>query len=217
VLTSLLRYRAVIRPNPQRLAPLMAGLTVGAVLAGILITLAEPPRTPPAAFTADPTQVNAAPTQDVPTPSLSISEKATPTSTTTRKTAPPVAPAAAAGPAAAVLASTNSQRAAAGCPPVRGDAQLARAAQGHAADMAAKGYFSHTSRDGRTFSQRVLAAGYPRPGGENIAQGQSSAAEVLQAWMTSSGHRANILNCSFTALGVGYDSNGDYWVQNFGR
>ena len=127
------------------------------------------------------------------------------------------AAAAAAGPAAAVLASTNSQRAAAGCPPVRGDAQLARAAQGHAADMAAKGYFSHTSRDGRTFSQRVLAAGYPRPGGENIAQGQSSAAEVLQAWMTSSGHRANILNCSFTALGVGYDSNGDYWVQNFGR
>jgi hypothetical protein len=69
---------------------------------------------------------------------------------------------------------------------------------------------------GRTFDQRIRAAGYPSPGGENIAKGYVSASAVMTGWMNSPGHRANILNCSFTALGVGYDTRGNYWVQNFG-
>ena len=77
------------------------------------------------------------------------------------------------------------------------------------------GTFSHTGPDGSDFSERVRAAGYDDPGGENIAQGQTSADEVMTDWMNSPGHRQNILDCSFRTLGVGEAS--DYWVQEFGR
>lgn len=144
--------------------------------------------------------------------------------TTTAAPAPPVvqpttpAPVPAkGGPAAAVVAATNAERRKAGCDPLTVDSRLAAAAQGHASDMAENGYFEHKGRDGRDFADREEAEGYPRPGGENIAQGQSSAAEVVADWMDSAGHRRNILNCSFTEIGVGYDSHDDYWVQNFGR
>ena len=114
----------------------------------------------------------------------------------------------------------NSERAKAGCRAVRANSALKRAAQGHSADMAAKDYFSHTSKDGRTFADRIRAAGYPGGTiGENIAAGQTTASAVMRSWMGSSGHRANILNCSFTALGVGYargGSYGYYWTQDFG-
>jgi uncharacterized protein YkwD len=119
-----------------------------------------------------------------------------------------------------VLVLVNRERAKAGCRAVTANASLQRAAQAHSADMAARNYFSHTSQDGRTFADRIRAAGY---GGnrmaENIAAGQATAASVMQAWMSSSGHRANILNCSYTALGVGHatgGSYGHYWVQDFG-
>ena len=86
--------------------------------------------------------------------------------------------------------------------------------------MAAKDYFSHTSKDGRTFADRIRAAGYAGGTiGENIAAGQATASAVMRSWMGSSGHRANILNCSFTALGVGHGrggSYGHYWTQDFG-
>jgi Uncharacterized protein with SCP/PR1 domains len=78
-------------------------------------------------------------------------------------------------------------------------------------------YFTHDSRDGRRFSDRIRAQGDPEPGGENIAYGQHSAAEVVQDWMNSPSHRRNILDCSFTRIGVGFDRRGEYWVQDFGR
>jgi uncharacterized protein YkwD len=87
--------------------------------------------------------------------------------------------------------------------------------------MAAKDYFSHTSKDGRSFADRIRAAGY-RGGsiGENIAAGQATASAVMKSWMASAGHRANILNCDLKALGVGYykGSKGyyTYWTQDFG-
>jgi len=59
----------------------------------------------------------------------------------------------------------------------------------HAADLADNDFFSHDSQDGRDFADRVRAAGHPAPGGENIAKGQRSAAEVVAAWMNSAGHR----------------------------
>nr|MDN5934384.1 CAP domain-containing protein [Pseudonocardia sp.] len=111
---------------------------------------------------------------------------------------------------------TNAERTDAGCDPLDTDPRLAAAAQGHAEDMSRNGYFDHVSQDGRRFDDRINARGYPSPGGENIAQGQESAAEVVAAWMNSPGHRRNILDCEFTAIGVGFDDDGDYWVQNFG-
>ncbi|WP_245616348.1 CAP domain-containing protein [Deinococcus radiopugnans] len=100
------------------------------------------------------------------------------------------------------------------------NAQLAQAAQGHASDMAAKSYFSHTSQDGRTFVQRISATGYAfRTIGENIAAGQSTAQQVVAGWLQSEGHCRNIMNPSFRELGVGYaagGSYGHYWVQDFG-
>ncbi|WP_255283767.1 CAP domain-containing protein [Saccharomonospora azurea] len=110
----------------------------------------------------------------------------------------------------------NAERAEAGCSAVRVDQRLVAAAQDHSDDMAAGGYLSHTSRDGRSFSDRIEAAGYPSPAAENIAMGMSSAEAVMEAWMSSDGHRRNILNCDITAIGVGLNPDGWYWTQNFG-
>ncbi|MFI1961794.1 sigma-70 family RNA polymerase sigma factor [Streptomyces althioticus] len=132
------------------------------------------------------------------------------------ETAPPARPAPAGGPAAQVLALTNAQRAQAGCAPVKIDDRLARAAQAHSEDMSANGYFSHTGRNGSNFADRARAQGHPSPGAENIARGQGSAASVMDAWMNSPGHRANILNCSLTSLGVGVVSSDWTWTQVFG-
>ncbi len=75
---------------------------------------------------------------------------------------------------------------------------------------------SHTGSNGSSFDERVRAAGYPRPAAENVAFGQSSADIVVAAWMDSEGHRRNILNCEYTAIGVGFDQRGNYWTQDFG-
>ncbi|MFE9748757.1 CAP domain-containing protein [Saccharothrix saharensis] len=120
---------------------------------------------------------------------------------------------------AKVLELTNAERAANGCPALAADDRLAAAARAHSADMAANNYFDHVSQDGRSFVDRVKAAGYPSPGAENIAAGQRTAEAVVKGWMDSPGHRANILNCKLKALGVGMargGSYGIYWTQNFG-
>jgi uncharacterized protein YkwD len=114
----------------------------------------------------------------------------------------------------AVVKATNAARAKADCKPLRYSVKLTRAAQRHAADMAANDYFEHTSLDGRTYDRRIRAAGYRRPGSENIARGYSSPTGVVRDWMASKGHRRNILDCSFTHIGVG--TAGGYWVQDFG-
>ncbi|EYB68751.1 Allergen V5/Tpx-1 related [Deinococcus phoenicis] len=104
--------------------------------------------------------------------------------------------------------------------PLTSSAQLEQAAQGHAADMAAKNYFSHTSQDGRTMAQRITATGYSwRTIGENIAAGQPTPESVVAGWLASEGHCRNIMNPSFKELGVGYAQGGaygSYWVQDFG-
>lgn len=82
--------------------------------------------------------------------------------------------------------------------------------------MARKDYFSHTSKDGRAWHQRIRRAGYTKPGGENIAVGYAAAAGVVRAWLDSPGHRRNIRNCGFTRIGIGFNAKGDYWVQDFG-
>ncbi|AYL37488.1 sigma-70 family RNA polymerase sigma factor [Streptomyces fungicidicus] len=138
-----------------------------------------------------------------------------PASAPAKPPAQPSAPAAA-GPAADVLSLTNTERAKAGCGPVKSDDRLARAAQLHSEDMSANDYFSHTGQNGSSFVDRAKAQGHPSPGAENIARGQSSAASVMDAWMNSAGHRANILNCSLTSLGVGVTESDWTWTQVFG-
>jgi uncharacterized protein YkwD len=141
----------------------------------------------------------------------------------------------------------NAERTRAGAPAVVLDDRLAEAASRHAAAMAAGGALAVETSDGVSVHQRVGRAGFsclalteqlvsgPRdaagllaycvsgawhPGiGENIACGQRSAAEVVEGWMNSPGHRANILKPDFTHIGVGYATGGragTYWTQLFG-
>jgi uncharacterized protein YkwD len=115
-----------------------------------------------------------------------------------------------------VVGLTNAAREDAGCAPLKIVASLTTAAQKHASDMAGRDYFEHTTPEGVTFDQRIRSAGYAKPGAENIAKGAATADEVVDLWMNSPGHRANILNCDLTAIGVGFDRDGSYWVQDFG-
>ena len=105
-------------------------------------------------------------------------------------------------------------------PPLVWNDELAKAALGHAQDMADLGYFSHTSKDGRSMADRMIAAGYTYKGfksygiGENIAQGQMSIAKVMAGWLKSPGHCKNLMNSSFKEIGVAEYNH--YWVQDFG-
>ena len=120
-------------------------------------------------------------------------------------------------PAAQVVSLTNARRAAAGCGSLSSQSQLTRAAQLHADDMAANDYFSHTSPDGRAPWDRARAQGFTGRGiGENIARGYPSARAVVDGWIGSAGHRANIENCAYRYIGVGYDAGTRTWVQLFG-
>lgn len=119
-----------------------------------------------------------------------------------------------------VLTLVNQERAKAGCQPLTADSRLATAARLHSQDMADRNYFDHTTPDGVTFDKRITNAGYNwSNAGENIAKGQKDAASVMQSWMNSPGHRANILNCKFKNIGVGLAYDGKhtpYWTQDFG-
>ncbi|MFF4804955.1 CAP domain-containing protein [Streptomyces sp. NPDC001351] len=119
-----------------------------------------------------------------------------------------------------VVALTNRERAGAGLPPLATDPLLATAAQAHSADMVARAFYSHTSPEGSRPWDRAAAAGARRRSiGENIACGQRSPAEVVDGWMNSPGHRANILEPDFTHIGIGFAGGGPagtYWTQLFG-
>ncbi|WP_131740651.1 CAP domain-containing protein [Actinomadura roseirufa] len=118
-----------------------------------------------------------------------------------------------------VVALANAERAKNGCAALTSQAGLQAAAQGHSDDMVARNFFSHTNPSGREPGARITAAGYRwSTYGENIAYGQKTPAEVMTAWMNSSGHRANILNCRFKEIGVGvaFKSGTPYWTQDFG-
>jgi len=96
------------------------------------------------------------------------------------------------------------------------DWQLSRVARIKSEDMRDNKYFSHTSPTYGTPFQMIKNFGITyRSAGENIARGQTTPQKVVDAWMNSSGHRANILNASYTHIGVGYASYGHYWTQMF--
>ncbi|MBD8026775.1 SafA/ExsA family spore coat assembly protein [Ureibacillus sp. Re31] len=115
-----------------------------------------------------------------------------------------------------VVRLVNVERANAGLPALKSDWELARVAEDKSQDMADKNYFSHTSPTyGSPFTMMKNYGITYKSAGENIAQGQRTASEVVKAWMNSEGHRANILNKNFTHIGVGYVADGNYWTQMF--
>ena len=111
----------------------------------------------------------------------------------------------------------NSERAKQGLEPLTLDTKLTKAAQVRANEIEVA--FSHTRPNGSNFSSVLTEHGINfRGSGENIAWGQRSASEVMNAWMNSSGHRANILNSKYKSIGVGYYVNNNgriYWTQLF--
>ena len=98
------------------------------------------------------------------------------------------------------------------------DEGLAGVARAHSADMRDRDYFDHTNPDNLDPFDRAEAAGQTNARAENIAAGQDNPAAVMTAWMNSSGHRANILNCELRTLGVGIaeGAGGPWWTQLFG-
>lgn len=116
-----------------------------------------------------------------------------------------------------VAALVNEERAKAGLPALEVNAEITEAANVRAKEI--KQSFSHTRPDGSSFSSALKEQGVSyRGSGENIAWGQKSPEQVMNGWMNSEGHRANILNKNFKNIGVGYyqDANGvNYWVQLF--
>jgi uncharacterized protein YkwD len=130
-----------------------------------------------------------------------------------------------------VLAQVNAARAQKGCRALTMDSRLSKSAYGHAKAMAEKNFFSHTGANGSSSKSRAHAAGYYSNFiGENVAMGQSSSAEVFSNWISSKGHRDNILDCRFTETGIGVFYQADdkplpgrvyaakyYWVEVFAR
>jgi len=115
-----------------------------------------------------------------------------------------------------VIRLVNVQRAQYGLQPLTENWELSRVARYKSEDMAQSHYFSHTSPNYGTPYQMMRSFGLTyRSAGENIAYGQRTPAAVVDAWMNSSGHRANILNASYTQIGVGYYAGGNYWTQMF--
>ena len=134
-----------------------------------------------------------------------------------------------------VLALINQQRRSNGCnTDLTISPKLKQAADRHSADMALHDIFSHTGSDGSSMVDRIVQSGYHYSMiAENIAAGYSTPQQVVEAWMKSSGHRSNILNCSLRETGIGYyyQSNDQpnvksgsakagplyyYWTQDFG-
>ncbi|GAA2310371.1 hypothetical protein GCM10010149_70950 [Nonomuraea roseoviolacea subsp. roseoviolacea] len=160
-----------------------------------------------------------------PTPTAKPTRTVTPTPTRTATTKPTPTSSSTSGTVGSteeneVVRLTNAERAKGGCQPLKHDPQLHKAAYDHSADMAAQNYFSHTSKDGRSFMDRIRGAGFTGGTGwaENIAMGQPSPASVVEAWMNSSGHKANIMNCKYNLIGVGAAKNSKgqiYWTQDF--
>ncbi len=118
-----------------------------------------------------------------------------------------------------VVMLVNKERASNGLQSLALDSQLAKLAQMKAEDMAKNGYFSHTSPTyGSAFDMMKTYGVSYKTAGENIAKGQKTAQSVMNGWMNSSGHRANILKSDYTKIGVGYAKASDgttCWVQIF--
>lgn len=118
-----------------------------------------------------------------------------------------------------VIRLVNVERKEAGCGSLTGESRLHRAAQKHSDRQADQDTMSHQLPGEASMGDRVTAEGYRWSGvAENVAAGYRTPAAVMDGWMNSSGHKANILNCGYKNIGVGVTKSGDgtlYWTQNF--
>jgi uncharacterized protein YkwD len=176
--------------------------------------------TSPAAPTTAPSQE---PTTTKPGKSANANKPATPpgqaSKTKAPKTTAPVDVSAQTAAETEVLKLVNDERAKVGCSPVAASSALSDLAQAFSEDMATRDFFDHTDPSGLSPWDRAAKAGITSLGGENIARGQADAAAVMEAWMNSPGHRANILKPDFTHIGIGHATGslaGTYWTQLFG-
>ncbi|WP_217162231.1 CAP domain-containing protein [Streptomyces sp. AC512_CC834] len=187
------------------------------------------PSTSPSSASPSPSAPASKPAAPAETPSKTKKPKTTPSAkpkpTPSRPAAQeptgPSAPAAVSEEAVAqaqVLKLVNAERAKVGCSPVAANSALRELAEDFSEAMGTEGFFDHTDPGGATPWDRAAAAGISGLGGENIARGQADAQAVMDAWMDSPDHRANILNCDFQTLGVGvhFGSGGPWWTQDFG-
>ncbi|UUU23544.1 CAP domain-containing protein [Streptomyces sp. DSM 40750] len=175
-------------------------------------------RTSPSASPSKSGSPTARPTADTPdTPDKTTSPPSTPKATRAPTTPRAAASSVASGPTDRVLALVNSERQKAGCAPVTENSKLTKAAQNHSQDMADHQNMSHTGSDGSSMTDRLARVGYAyRSAGENVAAGYGTPESVMDGWMNSPGHKANILNCGFKEIGIGLAQPGNYWTQNFG-
>ena len=110
----------------------------------------------------------------------------------------------------------NEQRTANGLAPLTLNTELSNVARVKSQDMHDNNYFSHTSPTyGSPFDMLKTFGISNRAAGENIAMGYATPEAVMNGWMNSAGHKANIMNANYTQIGVGYDADGNYWTQEF--
>lgn len=115
-----------------------------------------------------------------------------------------------------VIRLVNEHRRVKGIPELSYDWELSRVARIKSQDMKDSGYFAHNSPTYSSPFQMIKSFGISyRSAAENIARGYATPESVVNGWMNSPGHRANILNSAFTHIGVGYVSDGNYWTQMF--
>lgn len=198
-------------PTTAAAAPTTPTTTPTLVTEAPTTVATQPPPTEPPSTQPAPTQ--AAPTQPPET---------RPPETRPPETQPPATnPPGNQGVEQQILDLVNNERSASGCGALSLNGTLNAVADAHSEDMAANDYFDHTNQHGQSPFDRISAAGYQYgTAGENIAVGYRDAAAVMEGWMNSPGHRRNILNCSFTQLGVGFaQASGGrgsiYWTQVF--
>ncbi|GAA0437343.1 hypothetical protein GCM10008983_12690 [Lentibacillus halophilus] len=118
--------------------------------------------------------------------------------------------------ASKVIELTNQERSKQGLPALKADKQLSRVANNKSMDMQQKNYFSHKSPTyGSPFEMMKQFDVTYESAGENIARGQPKPSHVVDSWMNSADHRKNILDESFTHIGVGFTRKGNYWTQMF--
>lgn len=186
------------------------GATASVIISGNIINSTMFPIQSP---TAEPTyQPTAAPTA-VPTTEPTASPTATPTA------APTAATSSESAMEQEVLALVNEVRAENGLSALTWAEDIAEIARAHSADMINRSFFSHTNPDGESPFDRLKSNGISyNAAAENIAYGQRTAEAVMESWMNSSGHRANILNKNVKEIGIGAVKNSQgtvYWTQMF--
>ncbi|MGW8557540.1 sigma-70 family RNA polymerase sigma factor [Streptomyces tubercidicus] len=212
------------RPPRSKTGPVVAGTATLVVAVGAALWWWSP-GTPPDKQKNEPKATRTVASR-TPSPRPTATPTPTPTPTPSRsKTAPPTRSASptptpsATPPDLEEQATTliNQRRAQAGCGPLRIDQRLHTAAQRHSADMAARHYYEHQAPDGTGPDARITATGYRWSSwGENLHRGPRTAAAVVNDWMGDRMHRDNLLNCTFTEVGIGIveGAGGPWWTQD---